>query len=66
MKDGQLMGTNSELMELFLKALAENKRTDTGVIKIERVFVMYIFGVPQQKYLCNFNLNLISHLFFIK
>ena len=40
------MGNNSELMELFLKALAKNKRTDTGVTKIERFFVMYIFGVP--------------------
>ena len=29
------MGNDSKFMELFLKALAYNKRTDTGVAKIE-------------------------------
>ena len=40
------MGHDSEFMESFLKASAQTKRTDTGVTKIKKLFVMYIFGVP--------------------
>ena len=40
------MGNDSEFMESFLKASAQTKRTDTGVTKIKKFFVMYIFGVP--------------------
>ena len=32
---GRLMGSASEFIESFLKALAKNKRTDSGVTKIE-------------------------------
>ena len=45
------MGNGSELIESFLKAFAENKRTDSGVTKIEILFChVYLWSATILKY----------------